>query len=243
MFHSCQLDLAVRAKEEYEDKEGGRRRRRRRCRVVATRGRPARPAGRHAAPPGARPPAAAPRAALCARGARRGRSSRRTACPTRQSRACITYARALTRLRGPSTDWVPSPGVLATPGPSPGEVQLPPGGGMRGGGAAPLASDAAAALPPPERRVGKHAHQRGGRARPFGKRQGRGGDGAPPPVLRPLQAAAAARRRPRCYSARASALERDRVWEQLWSGVVATVSVSPPRRPPTGCLALPSFLA
>ncbi|CAK0868262.1 unnamed protein product [Prorocentrum cordatum] len=57
------------------------------------------------------------------------------------------------RLRGPSTDWVPSPGVLATPGPSPGEVQLPPGGGMRGGGAAPLASDAAAALPPPERRV------------------------------------------------------------------------------------------
>ncbi|CAK0868278.1 unnamed protein product [Prorocentrum cordatum] len=141
------------------------------------------------------------------------------------------------------TDWVPSPGVLATPGPSPGEVQLPPGGGMRGGGAAPLASDAAAALPPPERRVGKHAHQRGGRARPFGKRQGRGGDGAPPPVLRPLQAAAAARRRPRCYSARASALERDRVWEQLWSGVVATVSVSPPRRPPTGCLALPSFLA
>ncbi|CAK0868268.1 unnamed protein product [Prorocentrum cordatum] len=51
------------------------------------------------------------------------------------------------------TDWVPSPGVLATPGPSPGEVQLPPGGGMRGGGAAPLASDAAAALPPPERRV------------------------------------------------------------------------------------------
>ncbi|CAK0868272.1 unnamed protein product [Prorocentrum cordatum] len=153
MFHSCQLDLAVRAKEEYEDKEGGRRRRRRRCRVVATRGRPARPAGRHAAPPGARPPAAAPRAALCARGARRGRSSRRTACPTRQSRACITYARALTRLRGPSTDWVPSPGVLATPGPSPGEVQLPPGGGMRGGGAAPLASDAAAALPPPERRV------------------------------------------------------------------------------------------
>ncbi|CAK0868279.1 unnamed protein product [Prorocentrum cordatum] len=72
------------------------------------------------------------------------------------------------------------------------------------------------------------------------RRAPRGPARCPPARGRPAGCSVRARGAPRPELA---ALERDRVWEQLWSGVVATVSVSPPRRPPTGCLALPSFLA
>ncbi|CAK0868254.1 unnamed protein product [Prorocentrum cordatum] len=136
MFHSCQLDLAVRVAWWPH--------------VAAPR-----------APPGATRPRPVParprppRGLLCARAGRAAAGARAAPPAPRAKAGPASHTRAHLHegLRGPSTDWVPSPGVLATPGPSPGEVQLPPGGGMRGGGAAPLASDAAAALPPPERRV------------------------------------------------------------------------------------------